>query len=494
MDLDAYRAEAEAFVSALTEEHYRHFSGQKQDLALERIYGAHPTLFSLEAVERLREADNRSLLEFAVQGLIEEATRAQSAELAGLEARLELEVDGRRMPFRQAPVAQANERDADVRAAIEEARQQAVESHLNPLLLETLERSHSLVSELGWPSMSAMCAELSGIDLQALAHATSSFLDATEPAYEDVVDPQLREQLGFGFERLRRSDLPAFFRAPSLDERFPAERLLPAFESTVAGLGIGADGRIRIDAEARPAKSPRAFCAPVRVPDEVYLVIAPHGGRDDYEALLHEAGHAEHYGHVAPSLEFEHRYLGDNSVTEGFAFLFQRLAADREWLRRRLGLDEADPVEAHARAAKLVFLRRYAAKLTYELELHGGEGASDLSDVYARRLSAALHVDWPAASWLTDVDPFFYAARYLRAWALETHLTRALRERFGLDWFERREAGALLERLWAAGQAMSVTELLDAAGAGASMDGEPDLSVLLEELADPSGGVSRASS
>lgn len=484
MDLDAYRADAEAFVSALTEEHYRHFSGQKPDLALDAIYEAHAALFSPEAVEALRESGNRPLLEFAVEGLIGTATKAESAELAAREAGLEIHVDGEAMPFRQAPVAQANEADPKRRASIEAARHELVERELNPLLLETLERSRALVRELGWQSMTSMCAELSGIDLEALGRATGRFLDATAETYEEVVAPRLHQELGFGFERLRRSDLPAFFRAPSLDERFPADRLLPAFEATLEGLGIEAGGRVRIDAEPRPSKSPRAFCAPVRVPDEVYLVIAPHGGRDDYEALLHEAGHAEHYGHVAPELPFEHRYLGDNSVTEGFAFLFQRLAADPEWLRRRLGVAEAGAVEAHARAAKLVFLRRYAAKLAYELELHGGRRAlGELRELYERRLSAAVHVDWPAASWLSDVDPFFYAARYLRAWALETHLAEALRDRFGLAWFERREAGALLERLWADGQAMTITELLETAGGSADLDGEPDLSALVAEVA-----------
>ena len=482
--MDAYRADAEAFVSALTEEHYRHFSGQKPDLALDAIYDAHAALFSREAVEALRESGNRPLLEFAVEGLIGTATKAESAELAALEAALEIHLDGDAMPFRQAPVAQANEPDPERRAWIEAARQEVVERELNPLLLETLERSHALVRELGWASMGSMCAELSGIDLKALGRATGRFLEATEGTYEQVVAPRLQEELGFGFERLRRSDLPAFFRAPSLDERFPADRLLPAFERTLEGLGIEAGGRVRIDAESRPSKSPRAFCAPVKVPDEVYLVIAPHGGRDDYESLLHEAGHAEHYGHVAPRLPFEHRYLGDNSVTEGFAFLFQRLAADPEWLRRRLGVTEAGAVEAHARAAKLVFLRRYAAKLAYELELHGDPRSLDeLREVYGRRLSAAVHVDWPAASWLSDVDPFFYAARYLRAWALETHLTDTLRDRFGPDWFDQRDAGALLERLWADGQAMSITEVLETAGGSADLDGEPDLTALIAEVA-----------
>ena len=43
---------------------------------------------------------------------------------------------------------------------------------------------------------------------------------------------------------------------------------------------------------------------------------------------------------------------------------------DREWLRRRLGIEEPDGLLSHGRAQRLIYLRRYAAKLSYELELH----------------------------------------------------------------------------------------------------------------------------
>jgi hypothetical protein len=213
-----------------------------------------------------------------------------------------------------------------------------------------------------------------------------------------------------------------------------------------------------IDTERRPKKSPRAFCAPVRVPGEVYLVIAPVGGREDFAALFHEAGHTEHYAHVDASLPVEDRYLGDNSVTEGFAFLFEHLVSDPEWLHRRLGIEDPEPIVNHERASRMVFLRRYAAKLSYELELHGGGPIDGLDSIYARRLSDAVHVDWPAVSWLSDVDPFFYVARYLRAWALETHLRSGLRERFGEAWFDEAGAGAFLRELWSAGQGAAGAE------------------------------------
>src|SRR5215217_7796474 len=275
LDLDRYRAQADQFMAELMREHYLHYSGQKEE-----------------------------------------------AEIARREVAIQLRVGDDTIPLRQSLVVQANEGDSERRAAIERARLDVAETELMPLQLEVHERTAAITRELGWNSMLELCQELSGIDLEALERQTEALLAETQSLYEPAVEPELERHLGIGFGELRRSDLPAFFRAPTLDAAFPQERAIPALRQTLAGLGIDLDSQsnVIIDAEVRPTKTPRAFCAPVRVPDEVYLMISPQGGRDDTETLLHEAGHTEHFGHVQPGLPFERRFLGDNSFTEAFAF------------------------------------------------------------------------------------------------------------------------------------------------------------------------------
>jgi hypothetical protein len=216
----------------------------------------------------------------------------------------------------------------------------------------------------------------------------------------------------------------------------------------------------------------------VRVPQEIYLVIPRKGGRDDYAALFHEAGHTEHYASVDPALPFEFRHLGDNSVTEGFAFLLEHLTEDPHWLRQVLGEADLGGYPAYLRASKLIFLRRYAAKLSYELELHAGlRPLAQMPDLYSRSLTDAVGVEWPGASYLADVDEGYYVASYLRAWAFEALLRRMLRERFGAEWFMRSEAGDLLRGLWRRGQRHGPEELLEEAGGG-----ELDFEVMLGEV------------
>jgi oligoendopeptidase F len=491
-DFDTYSREAESFVSALDREYYLHFAGLKESFEIEEIYDRHRSLFEREIVDRLRERLEQSegdeqrrfryLLQLAVEGYIGQATKSEAAELAEREGALEIEFDGTTESYRQTAIVQSNEPDADRRAAIEEARNAALDAELNPLHVLILERAHQLARELGWQNYRAMYEELKGIDLARLERQTSAFVAATDDRYRDLVEPQLIAETGVGFDHLRRSDLAYFFRAKTYDPLFPAARLTESFEQTLEGMGIelSAQPNVHLDLEQRRRKSPRAFCAPVNVPGEIYLVIAPRGGRDDYAALFHEGGHTEHYAGVDPRLPFEFRQLGDNSVTEGFAFLFEQLTEDRDWLRVQLGAEDVDAYLDYARANKFVFLRRFAAKLAYELELHGdGRRMPEMSDLYARRLSEAVGIEWPAVTYVSDVDEGYYVANYLRAWAFESQLRRFLRDRFGTEWFRYPEAGEFLRSAWRDGQRLGADELL-----GDLTGQELDFSVMVEEIGE----------
>jgi hypothetical protein len=206
----------------------------------------------------------------------------------------------------------------------------------------------------------------------------------------------------------------------------------------------------------RPGKRARAFCAPVRVPDEVYLVLRPQGGAGDWRTLLHELGHTLHFAYTRPDLPFEFRWAGDASVTEGYAMLFDHLTHDAGWLLRYTELGRARVAEFQRAVAfeELHFLRRYAAKLRYEIALYEGALSWDaLADLYATTLGAATTVRYREADALVDVDPRFYSARYLRAWQLQAALAGALRERFDADWWRNPRAGPfVVSELWGEGQ------------------------------------------
>jgi hypothetical protein len=239
----------------------------------------------------------------------------------------------------------------------------------------------------------------------------------------------------------------------------------PTIRRQVTEMGIDpvADGRIIHDTGERAGKRARAFCAPVRIPEEVYLVLRPHGGQQDWRTFLHELGHALHFGFTRTDYPFEYRWLGDNSVTEAYAMLFDHRLQDRGWLLRYTGLGaaRAGAFLRFAAFEELHYLRRYCAKLIYEIAVYGGDVPwTALPDLYATTLTDATGFRYRPVDAFLDLDPRYYSTRYLRAWQLQAVLERALVERFDEDWWRNPSAGPwIADQLLAEGQRETASEL-----------------------------------
>ena len=465
-ELDAYRGRADRFIAALDEEFYLHYAGHKDSLELEQIYDEYADLTQLDqaqAIGAVAEDDPgvRELWRFACEGYMGNLTREHAEKVAGLEAELEATVDGETVPFRMLRPTIANEPDRAKRQRLEEVRNALTDEHLNPIYKDASDVDRSASIELGAKSYLDLYLRF-GFRLEPLADQCREFLSSTEQLYEQSIDSLLRDRVGVSLNEAERFDVGRLFRAASWDDAFPEDRMLPALEGTLADLGVDlrSQENIELDIERRPKKSPRAFCVPIEVPDRVVLVLQPIGGADDWKGLFHEAGHAEHYANTSASLSVEDRRLGDTAVTEGWAMTLQHLTDEPAWLTRRLDFPRPRDFAREGATELLYIVRRYCAKLLYELELHTAEDVTALQPRYPEILGDALKITPSPTDYLADVDPGFYVSAYLRSWAFEAQMRDFLRRRYGNDWFARREAGSLLRELWAEGARLDADELL----------------------------------
>jgi hypothetical protein len=509
LDLDHLRAEVEAYQSELNREYYLNFSGQKEDFDLTGIYRRHGAIFTRPQLEAVREEVERAeqqldtydgdacgtagdeakrlrfLYQFLLEGHLGEKVKERDEELTGEEARAMVKVDGEEIPFRQLTVRTGNSPDRRQRARLEEARVEEIERR-NPDRLERWRILHAVAKDLGYADYATLCAQSRQVDLFRLGEDLARFLEATDDLYHQAFAPVWKNVHGRGLAGAEQHDLARLWRAPQFDARFPADRVVEAMRRSLAGLGIELDRQtnIVVDAENRPAKAPRAFCAPVRVPEEVYLNILPKGGPDDYEAILHEAGHAEHFGLTDPHRPMEYRWLGDYSVTEAYAMTLEHLVAEEAWLTEVIGMaeDEARAFRRFAQLKRLFFVRRYAAKLQYELGLHQAADPALHRERYAAHLLRATLVHYSGALYLTDLDDAFYAANYLRAWILEAQLKAEIRRRFGRRWFADRAAGDFLRQLWHYGGQLTAEEVAEEIGES-GLNTEPLVQELRADLA-----------
>ena len=114
-----------------------------------------------------------------------------------------------------------------------------------------------------------------------------------------------------------------------------------------------------------------------------------------------------------------HRDDVEPALTESYAFLLHYRISDPAWVSEGPAADHAEHFTAALRLRKLALLRRYTAKIRYELELNAqraDEPCRSLSDCYASELSEATGFRYRGESYLADTDPDFYSVEYFRAW------------------------------------------------------------------------------
>ena len=482
-ELDSYREQADRFIAELDEEYYLHYAGLKESFDLVPIYERHRNLTEPEIVASIGLSVNggdrvRELWKFACEGYLGQLTRDHAEKLAALESETQVTVDGEDIPYRMVRSALANEPDRAKREQLDARANAVLDERMNPIHLEASEIVQRAVHELGFANYLELYRKaLPSSALDDLAVQCRALLDSTERLYEEAADRLFRSRVGIGLAEAQRWDVPRLMRGPEWDALFPADRMVPALEATLFDLGIDlrSQENVHLDLDQRPNKSPRAFCAPIEIPDKVMLVIQPIGGPDDWRALFHEAGHTEHFANTSRDLSMEEKRLGDSAVTEGWAMLMQHLIDDPEWLTRRLDFARPNDYAVEGATGLLYFVRRYSAKILYEIEFHAAEDVTTMRNRYVELLGGALKIEPTSANYLSDIDSGFYVSSYLRSWGFEAQLRAYLREKFGNRWFASRDAGSLLRELWGEGQRLRAEELLkDVTGSTLEMEAVAD--------------------
>lgn len=479
LTLERLRSDGQAFTEEISRESYLAHSGHKALAEFKPIYDKYSHVLGQDAldfsVELFRNAakgteEHRSaslLLEWQLESQASRSLAELDEREIAWESSAYIETkEGERVQYQAAAIEIANERDRKRRLSLDSARAELVEREHAPMRLERLQREKDYIESLGIaPNYNLAFEKITGVSLSALAADCGRFLRDTQPIWDETLPHYLRKSLGITAAEATRSDALALLRASEYDSFFPGNTLQASVSRQLREMSVDptAGGRIIYDVGERPGKRARAFCAPTRVPEEVYLVLRPHGGQSDYTTLLHESGHALHFANVRTDYPFEYKWLGDNSVTESYAMLFDHRMQDRGWLLRYTELGSAN-VDSFLRLAgfeELHYIRRYCAKLIYEVEAYGDTAEwHDLPDLYVETLSRATNFQYRAADAFVDFDPRYYSTRYLRAWQLQALLNESLVSQFDLDWFRNPAAGPWMTReLWAEGQRETAEEL-----------------------------------
>jgi hypothetical protein len=451
--------------------------GEKEVSERAEIVARYAELFTREQLEALRRAEAESgagedrerlyrLRKTCEAGLIaaELAAREDALENAILAARVEFK--GEQLPLRTAQaklavLADYGDRDELGRLANE------VSATFNDERLEVLRAGEELESEVsGVDDPVARTEEEKGISVRELERALAAASEAATGVYTRLKERWLERLLGPEREPVPSSSHVAYLRRLSPLERiYTKERAVPICMDTLLKLGFDLENEpnIKLDLDDRPQKSPRACVIPADPPKVVHLITRAQGGLHDYQAFLHEAGHALHYAGCDPSLPYTFRNISrDHALTEIYSYIVEAISRQPGWHARYFGLSDE---EAGENADATVFMeallfRRYAAKLRFELDFWGRfdeDGGSP--EGYAERLTEATGMEYRREGYLADMDAGFYSADYLRAWIRAAQLRAFLVREVGEDWWASGKTGDRLRDLFREGTKPSSEEI-----------------------------------
>ena len=492
---DAYRA----YYAEAAEEVRAVRVGEKETSEQAAIVARHADLFTQGQLDALRAAEAEAVTEDERERLYRLRRACETgvvdAELAAREDELEnallaarLTFDGVEMPLRAAEARLAVLPDYAKREELGDLAR-TLDASFNErrrdLLVAREELEGSLSGERDAVARNETDKQISLRELESVLRRTA---DAAAEEYG-----RLRERW---FERLlgpERAEAPTsahvrwLRRLSPLESTYSRERSVQVCVQTVGALGFDLEAipNIRLDLEDRPQKSPRACVIPADPPEVVHLITRAQGGLSDYEAFLHEAGHALHYAGCDSRLPWTFRALSrDHALTEIYSYIVDSIAGEPGWHAAYFGLSDEQAVENAQAAAFLdsLLYRRYAAKLRYELgfwDAFPAERGSSSRD-YAALLTEATGLRYDERGYLSDMDAGFYSADYLRAWIRSAQLRAYLRREVGDDWWRSAGTGEILRGLFAEGTRPSSEDIAPRLGFE-PLDTEP----LVAELVSP---------
>ena len=398
--------------------------------------------------------------------LVEKEDALENAELAST-----VEFRGETMPLR---TAQAKLAVLTSYADREELGDLAVESSakLNDDRHELLQAAETLAAELSdEPDPVARSEEEKRISLRQLATVLADAVGLLDETYAAQRERWFERLLGPERTELPSSAHASYMRRLSpLEHVYTKERATDVCLETLKALGfdLAADPNIRPDLEDRPQKTPRACVIASDPPKIVHLITRAQGGLHDYQAFLHEAGHALHYAGCDPGLPYTFRRVArDHALTEIYSYIVEEISHEPEWHALHFGLSDEEARE-NAQATmfmNLLLFRRYTAKLHYEIDFwsrFSSDGGTP--EGYAERLTEATGLRYRSENYLADMDAGFYSADYLRAWIRNAQLREYLGRKVGVDWWRSAETGDLLRRLFREGAKPTSEEVADRIG------------------------------
>jgi hypothetical protein len=384
------------------------------------------------------------------------------------------------LPFWQVSARLAQERKRVLRDALDNATTSVIQG-FQTRYREFWSRLFSSVEALGYPNLIALWEELSGMRLDEFLKPLEAILRDTDDTYRDRMQWHLKRTFGLRLEAAKRHDILALFGLETTAAWFRRSDLFPGLEDWLSDWGWHFADHPNLWVEHHPAMAAGAWCAPLEIPGEVRLAVAPADGLRGHAQAFRETGKALLLASFPAEAPRQLRCFPDPSLLEGQAELFGGLLRMPRWMQIYRHIRQPEEGLSLAQLERLYIVRRYIGKCLYERTFYEDSALDGKDEAYRDALRRACGFSYPEAYYLYDIDPGFGSFWNMRGWMLCAYLRRHLQQQYAEEWFREPDALQALQAFWGQSVYHAVEALVQQFG-GSTPSVEPVVADLLSDL------------
>lgn len=222
---------------------------------------------------------------------------------------------------------------------------------------------------------------------------------------------------------------------------------------------------ISFDTEDRMNKYPSPICFFIDIPKDIRILYKKESPYFDFQGCYHETGHAMHAVTINKGLEYENKYHIPMGVTEIFSIFLERLTKNKTYLQKHLGITNKktlDKIVELNNFMELFFIIFYSVNSLTKMEFWDKKLSIDkTNESYSKNMKKYLGIDMPGEYWMLHhimPESIMYVPSYLLAAVRAAELESKIKEKFGIDWWKKEEAGEFLKIIMKYGAKIKLEE------------------------------------
>lgn len=468
MNLNKLADDLENYQSCLTKDLYDIHMGLKQTLDRTTFISSSKDIFKEEQLVKLLNCKNKLIhnkdYKLLIKGLFKENfilySQLYKAKAEFLRSNGTIDYDGELLSMKNAQSALLIENNRYKRKLLYSKVNKFNHEVINPIYIFMYENLNEFAVRLGKGGYLDLLLELNDMNSEMIIIQLEDFLKTTENKYQQRLK-EIYKIHKIDINHNERHDAFYLWNLIKFPNEVPFEKLKYLLDELVNDLELE-EPYNRIKVNIQKVGFQRSFTLPIKIPKNIALFVNLRSKFDDYKILFHEIGHSLHLSSIREDLPNLKRCWGDPSVSEAYAFLFENLLLNPNYLENYI--NKNTKVKTFLQTAnfnRFFFIRLYVVRALWELKYADNINLTieERKFKWGELFYSAMGFKYDGSSAYIEREFFLSVFDYLRGWVLEYQLSNYLEVHYGKEWFKSKHAGSFLKGLWKDGEIRSGEDL-----------------------------------